>query len=381
MCGRFALGRGNFVPFAQYQRVVQPDEWIDRDNFHPRNNIAPRSYAPVIRRQRDEAENSDQSRVVMQTMRWGVVPHWTRFDAPSSELKTINARGENLLEVPTGLWASLKKYKRCIVPADGYFEWLASKKPGDPKRPHFVKHKEEGRMLLLAGLWDHVKLQPEHEGEEGKDLWTFAIVTVEANKQLGWLHDRMPLILTDEADIDRWLDLKDGWTQDVVALVKPYAGPALNCYEVPPEVGKVGTDSPSYVLPISERKDGIQAMFSRQTKAKSSSSTATPTASASKLKDGDVLTSRNTDDPEPTHEQVIEILSSPSPSVIEILDSSPTTPSPNTPASSKRKRSEREGSPTPTAKKKLKQGTSPQKKSLSGADKGTAKITKFFGKA
>lgn len=87
-------------------------------------------------------------------MRWGIVPHFNKHD--DNHLKTINARGENLTDGAPGLWSSLKAKKRCIVPAQGYYEWL--KKSPSEKVPHFTKYKDD-KIMMLAGLWDVVTFE------------------------------------------------------------------------------------------------------------------------------------------------------------------------------------------------------------------------------
>ncbi len=106
-------------------------------------------------------------------------------------------------------------------------------------------------------------------------LWTFTIVTTDANKQLSWLHDRQPVILSTKAELDVWLDTSsEAWTPELSKVVRPYhdVRAPLECYSVPSDVGKVGTESSTYIEPISQRKDGIQAMFAKQKSHESRSS-------------------------------------------------------------------------------------------------------------
>lgn len=108
MCGRFSLHINHDVQqLPGYD--VHINEWIDQDQFVPRYNIAPRSQAPVIRRY--------DSNLVMQTMKWGLVPHWSKFEDKS--LNTTNARSENLSQ-GGGMWSSIKGTKRCAIPCQGY---------------------------------------------------------------------------------------------------------------------------------------------------------------------------------------------------------------------------------------------------------------------
>ncbi|KAI0351590.1 DUF159-domain-containing protein [Trametes cingulata] len=303
MCGRFSLG----IPHDEIEQMhgynVRIGEWVGRDNFVPRHNIAPRSQAPVIRR-RDATQSvagpsrqhegpptpgtepegpgvtevhsshsvadepapsrpqsaSDSSAasspLILHTMKWGLVPHFSKHEDPS--LKTINARCEALIEGQAGMWASIKGKKRCAIVCEGYYEWL---KKGKERLPHFTRHKD-GRLMLLAGLWDCTYLEGSAE-----PLFTFAIVTTDASKEFSWLHDRQPVILPDEAALETWLDTSAGkWTPELSKICMPYryTDHPLVCYQVPKEVGKIGTDSPTFIQPIQERKDGIQAMFAKQ---------------------------------------------------------------------------------------------------------------------
>jgi len=261
MCGRFAL-RWNR---NEIRRDVEVDEWVDEDEFIPRYNIAPRTQAPVIRRRggpsssRGGTEANDG--VVLQTMKWGLVPYWSKVEDKS--LSTTNARSENLVE-GGGMWGSIKGKKRCAIPCQGYYEWLTK---GKDKLPHFTKRKD-GKLLLMAGLYDCATI-------EGKPLWTFTIVTTDANKEYSWLHDRQPVFLTSKEALDRWLDTSSQtWTPELTKMVQPYSDETtkLECYQVPKEVGKVGTESPSFIEPVASRKDGIQAMFYKQRQGDRSSS-------------------------------------------------------------------------------------------------------------
>ncbi|KXN83162.1 hypothetical protein AN958_01763 [Leucoagaricus sp. SymC.cos] len=186
-------------------------------------------------------------------MKWGLVPHWSKFE--DKTLSTTNARAENLVE-GGGMWGSLRGTKRCVIPVQGYYEWLTK---GKQKLPHLTKRKDGG-IMLLAGLYDSAII-------EGRTLWTFTIVTTDANKDFSWLHDRQPVILSSNEAVEQWLDTSSkSWSKQLTSLVQPYNDPKvkLECYQVPQEVGRVGTESPTYIEPIASRKDGIQAMFSKQ---------------------------------------------------------------------------------------------------------------------
>ncbi|RDB23522.1 hypothetical protein Hypma_009219 [Hypsizygus marmoreus] len=297
MCGRFALhlAHGEIRQIPGHDDV-EADEWIDEDEFVPRYNIAPRTYAPVLRRgdPGPSSSSSDGERYVLQSMKWGLIPHWSKHE--DKTLSTFNARSESLIE-GGHMWASIKGKKRCAVLCQGYYEWLTK---GKEKLPHFVRHKD-GRLMLLAGLYDCVTL----EGQT-KPLWTFTVVTTDANKELEWLHDRQPVILPTREALDKWLDTSSQtWTSELTKLVQPYhdAKCPLECYQVPKEVGKVGTESSTFIEPITSRKDGIQAMFSKQAKTSDSKH---PAVKRSRSKSPAKVHDLTADSPPPTKKAKVE---------------------------------------------------------------------------
>ncbi|THG95130.1 hypothetical protein EW145_g8018 [Phellinidium pouzarii] len=342
MCGRFALG----VPRQRLFQAVREehphldlDQWVDEDAFQPRFNVAPRSRSPVIRRHNtsddgpatDSEDNQDQEdasqpanprspsrRAVMHTMKWGLIPHWSKHE--DTNLNTINAKGENLVE-GGGMWNSIKGKKRCAVVCQGYYEWL---KKGKDRLPHFTKHKD-GKLMFLAGLYDKVTLEGSIE-----PLWTFTIVTTDANKQLSWLHDRMPVVLSTQAQLDAWLDTSSQtWSERAARVIRPHSSNAtrsLECYAVPTDVGKVGAESATFIEPVAKRRDGIQAMFAKQSKTAASLKVAETEApageSSGSAKDFGVGSSgkRRRESPQPTgqREPSIEVLDSPPPAAKKI---------------------------------------------------------------
>ncbi|KAH6667007.1 hypothetical protein F5X68DRAFT_225267 [Plectosphaerella plurivora] len=197
----------------------------------------------------------------LQTMQWGLVPSWSKRNPNyGSLMKTINCRDDSL-STHGGLWASIKGRKRCLVLAEGFYEWLRS---GKSRIPHYVKRKD-GKLMCLAGLWDCV----EYDGSDTKH-YTYTVITTDSNQQLKFLHDRMPVILdAGSDDVWQWLDTRSSeWTRDLQVLLKPFTG-ELDCYPVASEVGRVGNSSPTFVIPItsSENKSNIANYFSKPASA------------------------------------------------------------------------------------------------------------------
>ncbi|KAI0440684.1 hypothetical protein F4803DRAFT_526631 [Xylaria telfairii] len=195
----------------------------------------------------------------LQAMKWGLIPFWTkRNPGHGSVMKTINCRDDSLAQ-GGGIWSSMKARKRCIVVAEGFYEWL-KKDGGREKLPHYVRRKD-GKLMCFAGLWDVVQ----YENDEDK-LYTYTIITTCSNKQLNFLHDRMPVILDNGSEkMRKWLDPgRYEWSSELQSFLAPYAG-ELEVYPVSKDVGKVGNNSPSFIIPIDskENKSNIANFFAK----------------------------------------------------------------------------------------------------------------------
>ncbi|KAF4309098.1 putative duf159 domain protein [Botryosphaeria dothidea] len=215
----------------------------------------------------EEVTKSRDPKYKLQAMKWGLIPSWMKRKPDyGSMMKTINCRDDSLAE-NRGLWNSMKHRKRCIVVCQGFYEWL-KKNGGKEKIPYFVKRKD-GQLMCFAGLWDCVRF----EGSEEK-LFTYTIITTSSNKQLSFLHDRMPVVFDNGSEaMWKWLDpRRNEWNRELQSLLKPYDG-ELEYFPVPKEVGKVGNDSPSFVIPVDskENKNSISNFFDNQRKTAKSS--------------------------------------------------------------------------------------------------------------
>lgn len=209
-----------------------------------------------------QLEDPKETRYKLQSMKWGLIPFWTKRNPDyGSVMRTINARDDSLAS-KGGMWNTMKQKKRCIVVAQGFYEWL-KKNGGKEKIPHYVKRKDE-QLMCFAGLWDCVQ----YEGSNEKH-YTYTIITTDSNKQLSFLHDRMPVILENGSDqIRTWLDpSRSEWSKDLQSLLKPFGG-ELNCYPVSKDVGKVGNNSPTFIVPVAstENKNNIANFFSSNSK-------------------------------------------------------------------------------------------------------------------
>lgn len=192
----------------------------------PRFNVAPTQEVPVIL--------LGTSGPVLRRLRWGLVPSWAK-DAKNAA-KRINARSETIAEKPSfrGPFAR----SRCLVPADGFFEWRLV---GAAKTPARIVLKSRA-LFAFAGLWD------EWSPPEGPPLRTFTILTTEATPPLRALHARMPVLLAPE-DERAWLD-PGAPRERLAGLLKPYPGDRFAIYEVSPAVNSPKADGPECIEPV-----------------------------------------------------------------------------------------------------------------------------------
>ncbi|KAL0930211.1 DUF159 domain protein [Colletotrichum truncatum] len=261
----------NFAP--GYHGVVYRADVPDRGASHHRSHKSTDQDHPQTDANSEKPQKgTDNVKYKMQSMQWGLIPFWTKRDPGYSTLsKTINCRDDSL-STPGGMWSTMKAGKRCIIVAQGFYEWL---KTGKDKLPHFVKRKD-GQLMCFAGLWDCVKYE---DSEEKR--YTYTIITTDSNKQLKFLHDRMPVILNPGSEeIKIWLDPKrNEWSKELQDLLKPFDG-ELKCYPVSKDVGKVGNNSPSFIIPVAskENKSNIANFFANaSSKQKTQGSKMEPT--------------------------------------------------------------------------------------------------------
>jgi len=200
LCGRYTLS----VPLSNLvdSFEVLPPEF----EYPPRYNIAPTQDAPVI------AQDKGGRR--MGLLRWGLIPSWAKD--PSIGSRMINARAETVAEKPAYRRAFQKR--RCLVPADGFFEWRkeAGEEAKKGSKTPFWIHKGDGSPFTMAGLWE--KCTPGGEAP----IFSFTILTTEAAPEIREIHPRMPVILSPGIH-DRWLNADTSPT-DLHTLLKPYSG-------------------------------------------------------------------------------------------------------------------------------------------------------------
>jgi putative SOS response-associated peptidase YedK len=216
MCGRFTL-------FADPDRLAERFEAsLPEAGLQPRYNAAPTQHLPVIL-------NEDPSAI--QLLQWGLIPFWAKDPAIGSRM--INARAETLAEKPS--FRTAFKKRRCLVLADGFYEWM---KTPDGKQPMRITL-ASGEPFAMAGLWES------WDAPDGSPLRTFTIVTGQPNTLVAPIHDRMPAILLPEHEAI-WLDnaAEPAIWQDIL---RPYPAERMTAYPVSRRVNFVGNDDEGLV--------------------------------------------------------------------------------------------------------------------------------------
>ena len=175
-------------------------------------NVAPRATVYAIRDRRsdgDHATDDEGRRRYLSELRWGLVPSWAKD--PKAGDRMINARAESLADKPA--YERAFRRHRCLVPADGFYEW---QRRGSRKQPMFI-HRRDGETMAFAGLWAAWRDATDPDGEW---LRSCTIVTTDANNTVAPLHDRMPVVL-EERDWDRWLDPDAGDLDGLTRVPRP----------------------------------------------------------------------------------------------------------------------------------------------------------------
>jgi putative SOS response-associated peptidase YedK len=232
MCGRFTQQ----LSTSEFARIFGAENLADDPGGH--FNLAPMRQASVVV-QRDE-------RRAIVPYRWGFVPTWAKDPRIGSRM--INARAETI--ATSNAFRSAFAKRRCIVPADAFYEWHKVGK--GPSQPYVIR-REDGRTLALAGIWSAWWEPDAPEGAE--PLRTFSIVTTTANGVLAPIHDRMPVLLPEEA-WPLWLGVEPADPSELQGLLVSAPEAGLLRYPVARWVSDVRNDGPILVEPIDLDTDG-----------------------------------------------------------------------------------------------------------------------------
>jgi len=219
MCGRFVV-KGSTLEIVSHFGIET--KFFD---IKPSYNIAPSQPVPIV------LHENEQNMLTL--MRWGLIPSWAKD--PSIGYKTINARSETVAQKPS--FRDAFRNRRCIVVANGYYEWI---KEGKKKRPMYI-HATSGEFLAFAGLWERWR-SPQNK------VWeTCTILTTDANEKMHDIHHRMPVLLPPQ-ERHTWMS-GDTHPEQLQTLLHPCDNDYLTSYEVSPQVNSPKYNAPDCIAP------------------------------------------------------------------------------------------------------------------------------------
>ena len=251
MCGRYASSRRP----QDLAEEFEIDEAMVKESvaepLAPDYNVAPTKevYAVVTRPPRtDDGGQAEEPARQLRVLRWGLVPFWAKDPAIGSRM--INARMETVTEKPAFRQAFAKR--RCLLPADGYYEWYATEqrtKAGKPvKQPFFIRP-EDGSVMAMAGLYEIWRDPTREDDDPQRFRWTCTVLTTTAEDAVGHIHDRMPLLVEPER-YAAWLDPVQDDPELLRSLLVPAAPGRLEAYPVSTAVNNVRNNGPELLEPI-----------------------------------------------------------------------------------------------------------------------------------
>lgn len=221
MCGRFSLT-------TQEEQINQRfNTFGSVPPYIPRFNCAPSQILPVI---------TNQHRHTLTYMQWGLIPYWTKF--PDKEHKPINARCESIAQKIS--FKEALSQRRCIIPADGFFEWKKSSTTGH--HPYRITLLNE-QLFAMAGLWN------QWTGSNGQIRHSFTIITTPANEVVRSIHQRMPAILLPHNE-QLWLN--ETSLKNIDSMLQPYPANQMKIYPVSQQVNSTANDTADIIIPLSE---------------------------------------------------------------------------------------------------------------------------------
>ncbi len=252
MCGRFVSSSPPDQIAAYFDVDSVAEQLIDRG---PNFNTAPTTEVIVV--------HTDGSTRRLDAFRWGLVPSWAKDISIGSRM--INARAETVASKPAFRRAFAGR--RCIIPADGFYEWKADPTQPRKKQPYFI-HRPDGEPYAFAGIWERWKgVAGQAEEGEAEPLRSCSIITTSANQRMSELHDRMPVILPSSA-WETWLDPEQHDTDLLGALLVPAPDELITFHAVSTEVNNARNKGEHLVDVVdpsagSSTADGRGSLFDR----------------------------------------------------------------------------------------------------------------------
>lgn len=235
MCGRFVV-RQTADDLAEEFGVDRYD--VD-EQLEPDYNVAPtKTIYGVLTRAPKNDPGQTQRR--LRTLRWGLIPSWAKDMAIGSKL--INARLETAAQKPAFRKAFARR--RCLIPADGFYEWRGEK---GKKQPFYI-HPKDG-SLAMAGLYEIWRNRSVPEDDDDAFVWSATILTTDATDDVGQIHDRMPLLVRSD-DWAAWLDPRVDDPSEVMSVLSAAVPGVLDAYPVSTEVNRVANNGPHLIEPV-----------------------------------------------------------------------------------------------------------------------------------
>ena len=219
MCGRYTLKTSVDDLAKQFEVEEYPS------SLTPSYNIAPTQQVATVL--------VEDGKRKLEMLHWGLIPSWA--DDPAIGNRMINARSETVATKPS--YRSAFKNRRCLILADGFFEW---EKTSDGKQPYYIRM-EDGSPFAFAGLWESWK--------NGSEIRSSTIITTDPNDLLGEIHNRMPVILHPE-DYEMWLDPEFDEKEPLTTLLKPYPASEMEAYPVSRRVNRPSNNQPECLEPV-----------------------------------------------------------------------------------------------------------------------------------
>jgi putative SOS response-associated peptidase YedK len=227
MCGRF-------VQYSDPERYAERFGLDHLCHAEPRYNLAPTQ--PVLAIRLAAAGGRE-----LVPLRWGLIPHWSK--GPDSRYSMINARAETVATKPA--YRDAFRQRRCLIPSEGFYEWRATE---GGKQPYLIGRRDQA-SFLMAGLWDRWR---SGEGDQSP-IESCTIIVTDANALVRPVHDRMPVILSDEA-ADRWLDPEQRDLAALTELLRPADPAEMTLHPVSRAVNNARNDGPELLEP--QRQQG-----------------------------------------------------------------------------------------------------------------------------
>ena len=244
MCGRYASSR-------KPEDLVEEFEVVDNRlaaPLAPDYNVAPTKEVYAVVQRPPTSDSPEPPQRQLRALRWGLVPSWAKDPAIGNRM--INARMETVADKPAFRRPFAKR--RCLLPADGYYEWYPTSvtgRNGKPlKQPFFIRP-ADGGVLAMAGLYEIWRDPTRADDDPARFLWTCTVLTTQAEDAVGHIHDRMPLMVERERRAD-WLDPTLSDTDDLLRLLVPAAPGQLEAYPVATLVNNVRNNGPELLEPL-----------------------------------------------------------------------------------------------------------------------------------